>query len=341
MQFDRNSNRRMLLAGLIALPVAGVLSSGAAAQQLTPFKIGISAPVVTILPVWMAETAGFYAKEGLKVEVINMEGGTRGVQVLLSGEIQAMHVGLAVVAQANQQGADIRLINSSSNTLPMTIFTKPDIKTPAQLKGKTFGISTFGSETDIAISIFLQQNGMTRQDVTISQLGGSSQRYNALVAGRIDAALLLEPTTTMAKAKGFNPMLDLAAAKTPWIFDGVVVTRDYLNKNRDTLTKFVRAYVEAARLMLSNEAKAKELISQRFKTQDTAVIDATYADFKRLMPPDSAPSVEGAKNVLAQLQAVKIDIGSKDVKDYVDDSIIQKLRQDGFFTQMDKEFPVK
>ena len=44
--------------------------------------IGISAPVVTIFPVWMAEAGGFYAKEGLKVEVINMEGGTRGLQVL-------------------------------------------------------------------------------------------------------------------------------------------------------------------------------------------------------------------------------------------------------------------
>jgi NitT/TauT family transport system substrate-binding protein len=331
----------MLLTGLAALPLAGTLGSGAAAQQLTPFKIGISAPVVTILPVWMAEAGGFYAKEGLKVEVINMEGGSRGVQVLLSGEIQAMHVGLAVVAQANKQGADIRLVNSSSNTLPMTIFTKPEIKTAAALKGKTFGISTFGSETDIAISIFLQQNGMTRQDVTISQIGGSSLRYNALVGGRIDAALLLEPTTTMAKAKGFNPLLDLAAAKTPWIFDGVVVTRDYLTKNRETLTKFLKAYLEGARLALSDEAKAKELISQRFKTKDAAVIDATYADYKRLMPPDSAPSIDGAKNVLAQLSAIKIDVGSKDVKDHVDDSIIQTLKQDGFMAQMDKEFPLK
>jgi NitT/TauT family transport system substrate-binding protein len=332
---SRTAFHAALLCGLAAL------ASPAAAQQLTPFKFGISAPVVTILPVWMAEAGGFNAKEGLKVEVINMEGGTRGVQVLLSGEIQAMHVGLAVVAQANKAGADLRLVSSSANTLPMTIFTKPEIKTAAQLKGKTFGISTFGSETDIAISIFLKQNGMTRSDVTISQIGGSSQRYGALVAGRIDAALLLEPTVTMAKEKGFNPLLDLAAAKTPWIFDGVVVRREYLNKNRETLTKFMRAYIEGARLALSDAAKAKEVISQRFKTKDTKVIDATYNDFKRLMPPDAAPSVEGAKNVLAQLQAVNIDVGSKDVKDYLDDSIIQKLKQDGFFARMDKEFPVK
>ena len=52
-----------------------------------------------------------------------MEGGSRGVQVLLSGEIQAMHVGLAPVVQANKQGADLRLVTSTANTIPITIFT--------------------------------------------------------------------------------------------------------------------------------------------------------------------------------------------------------------------------
>ena len=107
-----------------------------------PFKIGISAPVVTILPVWMAETGGFYAKEGLKVEVINMEGGTRGLQVLLSGEIQGMHVGFAPAVLANKQGADLRLVTSTCNTIPITMFTKAGVGM-ADLKGKTFGISTF------------------------------------------------------------------------------------------------------------------------------------------------------------------------------------------------------
>ena len=102
---------------------------GAHAADPIPFKIGISAPVVTILPVWMAEAGGFYAKEGLKVEVINMEGGTRGLQVLLSGEIQGMHVGLAPALLANEQGADLRLVTSTCNTIPITMFTKAGVTT--------------------------------------------------------------------------------------------------------------------------------------------------------------------------------------------------------------------
>src|SRR5262249_62520 len=154
----------------------------------------------------------------------SMEGGSRGVQVLLSGEIQGMHVGLAPVIQANRAGADIRAVTSTANTIPITIFTKPDIKSAAELKGKTVGITGFGSDNAIAISLALKRLGLERKDVTVLQIGGSAQRFAALTAGRIDAVPLLEPAITMAKEKGFNPILDLAAANTPWMFDSVVVT---------------------------------------------------------------------------------------------------------------------
>ena len=340
MNISRACSVLLTLLGL-AFVISSPCVQPSHAADLTPFRVGISAPVVTIFPIWMGEAGGFYEKEGLKVEVITMEGGSRGVQVLLSGEIQAMHVGLAPVVQANKQGADLRLVTSTSNTIPITIFGTTAIKSMAELKGKTIGISTFGSETDIAISIALKQFGLSRQDVTISQIGGSSQRFAALSAGRIDAAPLLEPGITMAKEKGFDPLVDLAAANTPWIFDSVVVTNGYLKGQRDTLTRFVRGYVAGAYLALSDERKAKEVIAQKFKTSDQKVIDATYGDFKKLMPRDAAPSPEGAKNVIAQLQAIGIEVGSKNVDDYLDLSIIQKLKQDGFFAQLEKTYPIK
>jgi len=331
-----NAFIRMIWLGL-ALAVA---APGAQAAELQPFKLGISAPVVTIFPVWMGEAGGFYEKEGLKVEVINMEGGTRGLQVLLSGEIQAMHVGLAPAVLANRQGADLRLVTSTCNTIPITMFAKAAVDR-RELKGKTFGISTFGSETDIAISILLKELGLARADVTVSQIGGSSQRFAALVAGRIDVAPLIEPATTLAKERGFHPIVDLAAAGTPWIFDSVVVTSGYLKSNRDTLARFVRAYVAGAYLALSDEGKAKEVIAQKFKTNDAKVIDATYRDFRRLMPRDAAPSIDGAKNVLEQLVAIGTDIGSHDPMDHLDLGVIEALKREGYFAQLEKTYPMR
>src|SRR5215471_18783156 len=334
----RSGTLRITAASLGLAFALGAAAAPAQGADPIPFKIGISAPVVTIFPVWMGEAGGFYEKQGLKVEVINMEGGTRGLQVLLSGEIQGMHVGLAPAVLANKQGADLRLVTSTCNTIPITMFTKAGINI-GDLKGKTFGISTFGSETDIAISILLKQQGLTRQDVTVSQIGGSSQRFGALVAGRIDVAPLIEPGISLARERGFTPIIDLAAARTPWIFDSVVVTRGWLEKNRDTLTRFVKAYVAGAYLALSDEAKAKELIAQKFKTKDPKVITATYADFKRLMPLDAAPTMDGANNVLEQLVAIGTDIGSRDPRDYLDLSVIEQMKREGYFDQVAKLYP--
>jgi ABC-type nitrate/sulfonate/bicarbonate transport system substrate-binding protein len=161
------------------------------------------------------------------------------------------------------------------------------------------------------------------------------------MAGRIDVAPLIEPGITVAKERGFNPIIDLAAANTPWIFDSVVVTSGYLKQNRAALTRFVKAYIAGAYLALSDEKKAKEVIAQKFKTSDPKVIAATYADFKRLMPRDAAPSVEGAKSVLEQLESIGTDIGSRNVNDYLDLSIIDQLKQEGYFAQLEKAHPVK
>ena len=325
-------NWAIVRSGLAALATLAAASMAHAAD-LKPFNLGISAPVVTVLPVWLGDAGGFFEKQGLKVEVVSMEGGSRGTQVLLSGEIQAMHVGLSPVVQANGQGADLRAVVASANILPMTIFTAKKLE-PALPKGAKVGISTFGSETDIALSILLPKLGMSRQDVEITQVGGTGQRFAALIAGRLDAAPLLEPAISQAKARGFIPIFDLSEAGGAWIFDSVVMTAPYIKANRDTALRFMRAYIEGAQWGLKNEAKLREVIGAKFKTQDKAVIDATVADFIKLMPLDGRPSVDGAKNVIEQLEGLKVPITSRKVDDYLDLSLADDLQKQGFYDEL-------
>ncbi len=314
-------------------------TQAARSADLIPFNMGISAPVVSILPVYLAESGGFYEKQGLKVSIISAEGGTRGLQVLMSGEMQAMHVGLAPVVQANAQGADLRLVAATTNTLPIALYATKKT-TPPLPKGSTVGISTFGSETDVAVTIALKQLGMSRDDVTISQIGGSSQRFAALIAGRIDAAPLLEPTITAAKLRGFSVVVDLAAQKSPWIFDAVVVTRSYMQEHPDTIRRFLKAYIEGAIRALADPAFAKDTISKRLKTNDPTVIEASYEEFKRLMPLDAAPSAEGAKTVIAELEGMKAPVGSRNVGDYLDLRFIDELKKEGFFDALKKQYGI-
>src|SRR5258708_31346719 len=119
-----------------------------AAAEVTRFKVGISEPVNTVLALWMAEAGGFYAAQGLDVEIINMNGGSRGAPELQSGRIDAMHVGLSSVLKLNQLGSDLRTIASLSNVIRFTFFVAPGLRTAPDLKGGAGRGRAFGSERE-------------------------------------------------------------------------------------------------------------------------------------------------------------------------------------------------
>jgi NitT/TauT family transport system substrate-binding protein len=309
---------------------------------LLPFRAGISTVSdAFVIQLWMAEDAGLFKKYGLNLELIDMEGGTRGLQVLLSGQIEAMHVGLGPMIRANTQGADMRLIASFCNTIPFTIFTPANVKTAADLKGGTVGISSFGSESDIAIDIALRRIGLTRKDVTITQLGGGSTRLAALLSGRVKAVPLSDPITTKALELGLNPMVDLAAAKVPWVFEGVVVNRPYLETHRDLFARFLRATIEGTHLVYADEKRAREIIARKFKTNENKVITAGYNTFKQLVPLDPQPLAAGVENVLEQLQAIGAPIANKKVEDQIDTTIVENLRKAGFLAELKQQYKIK
>ena len=114
-------------------------------------------------------------RNGLKVEIINMGGGSRGAQELQAGNIDLMRVGMSSVVQANRTGGDLRLIASMSNVIRFVVVTAPGVKTAADLKGGVIGVSTFGSESDSTVTLALERFGMTRADVTVKEYGGGSQ----------------------------------------------------------------------------------------------------------------------------------------------------------------------
>ena len=99
-----------------------------ASAQPTEFKVGISEPVNTVLAIWMADAAGFYEANGLKVEIINMNGGSRGAAELAAGRIDAMHVGLSSVVRLNRTGGDLRIVASLANVIRFTFFSAPGVR---------------------------------------------------------------------------------------------------------------------------------------------------------------------------------------------------------------------
>jgi ABC-type nitrate/sulfonate/bicarbonate transport system substrate-binding protein len=306
----------------------------AAAAELTRFKVGISEPVNTVLALWMAEAGGFFAAQGLAVEIVNMNGGSRGATELQAGRIDAMHVGLSSVVKLNQDGGDLRTIASLSNVIRFTFFTAPGVKTAADLKGGVVGVSAFGSESDSTVTLALARLGMHRDDVVLKEYGGGMRRLEALKSGEIRATAINEPVASLAHEQGLNPIVDLVAEKIPWLFSSIVVKRGAIDSHRDVLVRFLKASIEGNYLALTDEKRAKEVLAKEARITDPKIIDTSYSDFKQQSPINLEPSRQGAQNIIDQFPALK----SRNVDDYVDGSILDGLRKDGFFAEMERKY---
>jgi NitT/TauT family transport system substrate-binding protein len=330
-RFRQRSNWGRVL--VVALALAGCRASAGGAAEPIEIKAGIADPVNTVLAWWTAQAAGFYADQGLKVEILNMSGGSRGAQEVQAGRLDVMHVGLSSVVKLNRAGGDLRLIGSLSNVIRFTFFSSPGVKTAADLKGGVVGVSTFGSESDSTVTLALQRLGLARSDVTLKEYGGGPRRLAAVKSGEIKATTLNEPFTSLAREQGVNVMVDLVPAQIPWLFSGITIRRDSLESRRDALTRFLKATIEGNYLALSDQKRAKEILARELKITDPRIIDISYNDFKQQSPPDLEPSRPGAENILAQFPG-----GSSKVDDYVDTGILDGLKQAGFFGEMQRKY---
>jgi NitT/TauT family transport system substrate-binding protein len=320
----------------LALILAWAACAPARAAEPIVFRAGIADPVNTVLAWWTAQAAGFYAQEGLNVEIVNMSGGSRGAEALVAGSLDVMHVGLSSVVKLNRAGGDLRLIGSLSNVIRFTFFSAPGVRTATDLKGGTVGVSTFGSESDSTVTLALQRLGLTRGDVTLKEYGGGPRRLAAVQSGEIKATALNEPFTSLAREAGVNVMVDLVPEQIAWLFSGITVRRGALASRHDALTRFLKATIEGNYLALSDERRAKETLARELKIADRKIIDISYNDFRQQSPRNIEPSRQGAENILAQFPG-----GSSRVEDYVDTTILDGLRAEGFFDEMQRKYAVK
>jgi ABC-type nitrate/sulfonate/bicarbonate transport system substrate-binding protein len=297
------------------------------------FKAGIADPSNTVLALYMARSAGLDLAQGLSVDILDMNGGSRGAEELQAGRIDVMQVGLSSVIKVDQSGGNLRLVGALSNIMRFSFFSARGVTGAADLKGGTVGISTAGSESDSAVTLALQKLGLTRNDVVIKEYGNSAHRLAALQSGEIKAAPLDEPVATAARGRGLNVLADLAPMQIPWLFAGIAVRHDDIGARRDLLTRFLKAVIEGNYIALSNEKRAKQVLTKDLKITSAKDLDIAYRDFVMQSPPNLEPSLPGVQNVLKVFPNISQNVG-----DYVDMSLLDALKNQDFFAAMEAKY---
>ena len=315
---------------LFALPAAG--------QEPKKIKIGYPAIAYNQIHIWVGKEAGLFKKYGLDAELVFFRGGQLATQALVAGDPPIVNIG--TVVQAGLQGHDLVLIASSENAYAYSVVARPGLAKMEQLKGKSLGVSGFGSASHNAALILLRRlNLEPNKDVAIVVAGATIERLAALDAGRIDATLLTPSELPRARKQGFVEVYDIMDLGIEVQGNGFATTRSFIKSRRDMVKAALKGYVEAIYYINHNREESKKIIVRYLRTTDPDVLDATLGWFVKRVAKKPYPTLKGIQFLLDEFSPQFPQAKSAKPEQFVDLSFLQELEKEGFFSEMAKRYP--
>ena len=286
--------------------------------------VGLSSVNVAFLPVYVTQEKGFFKDEGLEVLLVLFNAGATNVQALVGGDIQIMGSAFVETIGGRGAGFDIKNFWGICNIMPFQLYSQPDFKSMKQAKGKRFAISRFGSLTDFLTRATLRHFGLDAKDVTILQIGSTPARFAALTAKGVDASIVWFPVTEIAKAQGYNKLLDLKEVFPEWPYETFAAKESYLAKDRDQVNKFLRAYQRGVKYTLDNKGEAVKII-QKYVKMDPAYAPAGYDEYRDSFPLNGQIAEKVIPTVIEQeLEAGRLK-KKLTLEDMIDRSFISSI----------------
>src|SRR3989337_3697958 len=328
-----NSLKIVLLSWLLLFP-----HLTADAQELKKIKIGYPAVSYNQIHVWVAKDAGFFKKYGLDAELIFFRGGQLATQALVAGDPPIVNIGTLV--QPGLQGHDVVLIASSENTYYYSVVTRPAVAKVEQLKGKRLGVSGFGSASHNAALILLRRfNLEPNRDVAVVVAGATTERLAGIESGRIDATLLTPSEIPRARKLGFVDIYDMSEMGIEVQGNGFATSRSFIKSNRETIKAALKGYVEALYYIHNNKEETKRVSAKYMRSNDPAVLEATYTWFIRNVAKKPYPTLKGIQFLIDEIGGKLPQAKNARPEQFVDLSLLQELEKEGFFSEMGKKYP--
>ena len=298
----------------------------------TANKLNVVYPAITgvMTALWVGAESKAFQKHGVEITLLYIASAPQVVRVMLAGESQVTITGGAPVVYANLSGADLVFIGGIVNVPAFYLMAAPEITNIDQLRGKTVGVTRFGSSSDFAMRYVLQEHGLRpERDVTLLQLGGMVELATALSKRLIAAATLSSPADLRARKSGAHELVNMAKAGVSFPQSAIVTTRSYLQAHADHVVNFLKGYSEGMHRMLADKNTAKKVIAKYSRETDPEILESTYQYGVDYIAPIPYPAREGIAEILRQSNHPKARWASPD--DFIDMSLVKRLDDEGFF----------
>jgi NitT/TauT family transport system substrate-binding protein len=278
---------------------------------------------------WMAKEIGAYEKYGIDAELIYISSGPTVVQALLGGDVTGGIAATNAVIAAVLRGAPLVSVISTANRPYHRFWVQPEITRLEDLKGKTLGVTRFGSVTDNLTRMVLKKYGLENA-VNVRQMGGTAEVgaafQNKQIAGAITSTLRIDSTVQP------KLLMKLEDMGFQYSMDVVAYSRDDMKRSPQVVEGMVRAYTEGVAAIHHQKAMAYKAIAKYARLRDEKKIEEIYQD--SILYLEKTPRVEpDAINSILDFMGKK----GTPVETFADNSIVDKMVREGFIDKLYKK----
>lgn len=279
--------------------------------------------------VWMAKEVGAFEKYGIQADLIFISSGPVIMQALIGGDLHMANGASNAVINAVLNGAPIVGVGGTANRPYHRLWVQPEINRAEELRGKTLGVTRFGSITDNLTRILLRRYGL-EGSVSVRQLGGTVEVGAAFqqraIAGAVTSDLRV-PAGVQAKI-----LVQLVDLGIPYSMNLLAVSRDYYRRNPETVEGLVRSYAEGVAALSQQKERALKVIAKYARLPDPKSVEDHYQDsityLERL--PRAEPE---ALSTILEFAGKK----GMPLENFVDNAITDRMVREGFIDKLYKK----
>jgi NitT/TauT family transport system substrate-binding protein len=291
-----------LFASVAFLTTNAVDAAEPKPREMLKLRLGLGSAPAPPLPnsvLWLAKDLGFYAREGLEVELAEFQGTPLVIAAMISGDVDVANVSTSDVIRMNAtKNQSMRAIHSPDARLYFLIAAREEFKSVLALQGRTFAVSRIGSVDHSLSSIVLKALGLTPAGLTMVAMGIPSTRAQALVAGRVDATSLSVGTwITIQREPGVHILVDHNTYfENAMVIEKVnAVTSKVLDEKPEHLRRFTSAILKASRYFSDNQDAWVTAITKRRPDVDRNDATILWTGFKTSWAVNGLMNLEAYK----------------------------------------------
>jgi NitT/TauT family transport system substrate-binding protein len=284
---------------------------------------------------WIAHEAKLFDKYNIDSHIVLIASGSLMVQAMLGGDLPISAAAGSAAVDAALAGADLTMFGALVRVPAFYIMALPEIKSIDDLKGKSVGVTRFGSSTDFTMRYVLKKQGLEPgRDVTLIQTGDLFAAAAMLRTRAIVAAPFSSPTNLRAEEAGARVLMNMGKAGVYFPHDAFMARRSFLNGNEDLVRRFLKAYSEAVYKLTADPEGSKRAIKKYVRAEDARTLDAVYqyaVDYVDKIPYNTREGIQEVLNLTATRNPK-----AKDAKPeaFYDDRFVKELDTSGFYKQL-------